>query len=99
MTDTNALEAQRSKTVEEWFGLFGALGFFAAVLLVVYQTFLWLKEGQWTAIAISSVLGKLNIDYYSVVDIRWAGVQKIVVWLLDLPLSLGVVAFGGLYGF
>jgi hypothetical protein len=63
-----------------------------------YQALLWLKEGQWPSISFASVLGKLNIDYYSVVDIRWAGVQKIVVWLLDLPLCLGIVAFGALLG-
>ncbi len=98
MTDADVMEAQRTKTIEEWFGLFGALGFFAAALLLGYQALLWLKEGQWTPIPISSVLGKLNIDYYSLIDIPWAGAQKIVVWLLDLPLSLGIVVFGGLLG-
>lgn len=98
MVDTDDLDAQRTKTIEEWFGLFGSLGFFGAVCLLGYQAFLWLKEGQWTPIPISSVLGKLNIDYYSLVDISWAGAQKIVVWLLELPLSLGIIVFGGLIG-
>jgi hypothetical protein len=98
VVETNALDAERTKTIEGWFGLFGALGFFGAICLLGYQAFLWLKEGQWTPIPISSVLGKLNIDYYSLVDISWAGAQKIVVWLLDLPLSLGIVVFGGLVG-
>lgn len=98
MTDTNAMEAQRTKTVEEWFGLFGALGFLGGIALLGYQAFLWLKEGQWTPMPISVALGKMNIDYYAVVDISWTGAQKIFIWLLDLPLSLGVVVFGGLLG-
>lgn len=98
MVDTNDLDAKRTKTIEEWFGLFGSLGFLGAVCLLGYQAFLWLKEGQWTPIPISSVFGKLNIDYYSFIDISWAGAQKIVVWLLDLPLSLGIIVFGGLIG-
>ena len=76
MTDTHAFEAQRSKTIEEWFGLFGALGVFAAILLLGYQALLWLKEDQWIPISISSILAKLNIDYYSIVDIRWVGVKE-----------------------
>lgn len=98
MAEISALNAERTKTIEEWFGLFGALGFFGSICLLGYQAFLWLREGQWTPIPISSVLGKFNIDYYSLVDISWAGAQKIVVWFLDLPLSLGIVVFGGLFG-
>lgn len=98
MAGTDVMETQRSKTIEEWFGLSAALGFFAAVCILVYQAVLWLKEGEWTPIPISSVLGKLDIDYYAVVNIRWAGAQKIVVWLLDLPLSFGTVVLGSLVG-
>ena len=98
MTDLDAIEAQHSKTIEEWFGLCGALGFMAAFILLGYQAVLWLREGQWTPIPISSVLNKFSIDYNSVVDISWAGIQKILVWILDLPLSLGIIAFGGLSG-
>lgn len=98
MAEIRALNAERTKTIEEWFGLFAALGFFGSICLLGYQVFLWLREGQWTPIPISSVLGKLNIDYYSLVDISWAGAQKILVWLLDLPLSLGIFVFGGLFG-
>jgi len=76
MTDTDVMKTHRSKTIEECFGLFGALGFFAAVLLLGYQAFFWLKEGQWTPIPISSVLGKLSIDYNSVVNISWPERKK-----------------------
>lgn len=98
MRDADALKARRTNTIEGWFGLVGALGFFAAVLLLGYQAFHWLKEGQWTPIPISSVLGKLNIDYYSLINIPWVGAQKIIVWLIDLPLSLGIIIFGSLLG-
>lgn len=98
MVETNTLDAERTRTIDEWFGLSGALGFFGAICILGYQAFLWLKDGQWTPIPISSILGKLNIDYYSLVDISWAGAQTIVVWLLDLPFSVGMVVFGGLIG-
>ena len=98
MPDMDTIEAKRSKTIEEWFGLCSALGFFAAFVLLGCQAFLWLKVGQWAPIPISSVLNKLNINYNLVVDISWAGVQKILIWILDLPLSLGIIAFGGLMG-
>lgn len=92
------MEAARENTVEEWFGLFTGLGFFAATLLLAYQAYLWLKEGQWTPIPISSILEKFNIDYYSIINMSWAGAQKIVVWLLDLPLTLGIVVLSGIVG-
>jgi hypothetical protein len=94
----DAMEAPREQTVEEWFGLFTGLGFFAAIMLLAYQAYLWLKEGQWTPIPISSVLGKFNIDYYSIINISWTGAQKIVVWLFDLPLSFGIVVLSGITG-
>ena len=98
MANEVELEAQRTRIVEEWFWLLGSLGFLAAICLVAYQVYLWLKEGQWTSIPISSLFGPLGIDYYSVIDISWAGAQKILIWLLDLPLGVGLIALGFLAG-
>jgi hypothetical protein len=98
MPDEITMEAQQTKAIEEWFGLLGSLGFVAAICLLGYQTFLWLKEGQWTPMPISSIFGILGFDYYSVIDVSWAGVQKILIWLLDLPLSLGLIVFGCVVG-
>ncbi len=98
MTGNHTTEAQRIKMAEKWFGFFGTTGFFGAIILLAYQAFLWLREGQWTPIPVSSILEIINIDYYSTVDISWTGTQKIVVWLLDLPLSLGIFVFSSFLG-
>ena len=98
MTEADVIESQHSKAIEEWFAIFIILGFFTAICLVGYQGFLWLKHGQWTPIPISSILDKLNVDYFSLVNISWTGAQKIIIWLLDLPLSRGIVVFCGIIG-
>jgi hypothetical protein len=38
-------------------------------------------------------------DFLDLLDnIKWLGIKKILTWCLDLPLSLGLVAAGAVFG-
>jgi hypothetical protein len=63
-----------------------------------YQVYLWLKYAMWAPIPISTALASMGFDYYSALStIRWTGIQKILEWLIDLPLSGSLVMAGLLF--
>ena len=63
-----------------WMGL----GFVALVLCFpAYQAFLWLQSGHWTPLPISY---GFHFVGWHVPTTDWAGAQKIIDWLFDLPL-------------
>jgi hypothetical protein len=56
----------------------------ASALIVVVQAFLWLRTGDWPSLSIRDALEALEIHP---VPISWVGLQRIVDWLWELPLS------------
>ncbi|MGJ4954949.1 hypothetical protein ACQR1H_04860 [Bradyrhizobium sp. HKCCYLRH2015] len=63
-----------------WIGV----GFLLLALCVpAYQALLWLQSGYWTALPISYGVHFLG---WRVPLTSWAGAQKIIDWLFDLPL-------------
>lgn len=59
---------------------------------LAYQAVLWLRDGRWAAIPIST----LDLPYPS---FEWQGIQKVAVWLHDAPLSgwLFALAAGAIF--
>jgi hypothetical protein len=60
-----------------------------------YQVYLWLKYAMWAPMPVATALASMGFDYYSSISaIRWAGIQKILTWLIDLPLSVCLIVLG-----
>lgn len=95
MTD---ISTTKQDDIEGWVGLFGALGFFAGFGVLAYQIYLWLKLGQWTPMPLWTLLEWADYDFSSLNNIDWLGIQKIIAWVLDLPLSLSMVVIGFVLG-
>jgi hypothetical protein len=69
----------------------------AGPFVVIYQGLLWLREGFWTPFGIRHVLSIIHIGS-PIADpsLSWRGVQNIIVWVLDSPLSIGLAIVGWL---
>jgi hypothetical protein len=64
-------------------------------VVVIWQCVRWLRDGVWTEIAVShAVLWYTGATSVNVPITSWLGVQKILAWILDAPLSLSAVAVG-----
>lgn len=52
--------------------------------IIIYEAYVWLKMGVWPDIPLSTTLYYLNLSYPRV---EWLGIQKIIDWLLNGPIS------------
>ena len=66
-------------------GIFLSIAALPGPAVVAYQIARWSKEGVWFSIPASYLLRAMNV---SRPETSWIGVQKILDWLLNLPLSL-----------
>ena len=89
----------RQNEIGGWVGLLGTVGFLFGVGVFIYQMYLWLRLGQWVPMPLSTVLVWFGFDYSSTTHIAWMGVQKLVVWGLDLPLSVMSILTGFAIGY
>jgi hypothetical protein len=55
--------------------------FFVALAFPAYQALLWLKDGVWHPLPISWATRHVP-------QTDWVGLQKIIDWTLDLPVSV-----------
>jgi hypothetical protein len=62
-----------------------------------YQVLLWLQEGVWTSFELRSewawLWGVIGLPGPEP-EFSWLGVQRITLWLLGSPLSLGLIVTG-----
>jgi len=79
------------------------LGFLMAAYLVTMQQILsWLKDGVWHPVPVSHILLWLEtmqdipVSRSDVLHLKvdWVGLQKIINWFLDMPLSVGFLCAG-----
>lgn len=71
------------------------IAFIASLSGIGYEVFVWLKNGEWLHLQFFVVFDWLKVDVFSFMEkIEWQGLKKIMVWYLELPLSLGLVATG-----
>jgi hypothetical protein len=81
--------------------VFGGLGLaMSGLLALIYQCFLWLFSGAWTALKVQLLWRWFVGDDPSFTE--WVVLQKIVIWLLETaPLSLTLFVLGcaiGVFG-
>jgi hypothetical protein len=53
--------------------------------IVVWQLFEWLKTGAWHPVPVTAAFDFFKVGHPVT---NWAGVQKMIEWGLDLPLSV-----------
>lgn len=83
----------KKSEIEGWAGLIGALLVMGAILIPAYQSVLWLKHGAWTPIHLDAVFLWLDVDATAYVNqMSWEGAKSIVLWIMALPLWVGMVA-------
>jgi hypothetical protein len=86
-----------SKSTSDDFGVCYMIGgglILAAPVIVVYQSYLWLRSGVWTEFPALKIWEWCN---WNTPVVGWIGVQRIVDTLIAWPLSLWVVALGFLF--
>ena len=59
-----------------------------------YQTYSWLKHGEWPIFTLWDGLYYLGVTPYP--QVEWQGVQKIIDWIMMCPLGLSLFVIGGL---
>ena len=65
-----------------------------AVLVLCYQTLVWLRSGSWPDVSARVAWTALGGGYPPVMP--WRDVELAVIWLMALPLSLTMIVLGGL---
>lgn len=78
--------------------MFG-VGFLGTLLVVGYQLYQWLKTGNWIELPFYFLLTWLKIDLSVIANMEWQGIKKILMWLLELPLSLMSIGLGGVLAY
>jgi hypothetical protein len=76
-----------------------SIGILCAFLSIGYEVLVWIKTGEWANLRFYMLFSWLNIDPVSLVHgIGWMGIRKILLWCLELPLSVGFVLVGAVFG-
>lgn len=87
------------KVIDILGGIF-CIGFFVSILVSVgYEIFFWLKNGEWPHLRFYALFVWLNLDPLTPVNsIEWQGIKKILLWCLELPLCVGLIGLGAVFG-
>jgi hypothetical protein len=96
--EERALDAMRTKSLEGWLGLCSALSIAAGVVVLVGQSLAWLKSGYWPSLSIASALSWLGFEPNRLASTSWHGLNRVVMWFMDLHVSVGLLALGSLLG-
>lgn len=76
-----------AQVILEW--AYGAAFVFAAIV-VMWQSFHWLKTSFWQPISMLDGFFWVGLDLSTAyLANNWLGLAKIAQWLLEMPLSLG----------
>ena len=97
MSDRSPYFYRLSYSIYIWVGAIAISGppflFFAGGVLVIgFQIFFWLMEGVWTPYELSHALEYFGMGVPNVYP--WKGIQMIVDWIFELPLSFSLFIFG-----
>ena len=74
--------------VDKFSGFFYEIAGLVAIGILGYQGYMWLKHGEWLPLPFYWLFAYNGIDLSSVASLEWGGVKKVLVWILELPLSL-----------
>jgi hypothetical protein len=76
-----------------------SIGWISGIFILIFDIFAWLKQGVWPDTTIFEVTMKFGFDLYSLVyRIDWIGVKKILLWILELDLTLFAPLLGAIVG-
>jgi hypothetical protein len=86
MGESEALEDRGALVVGAVFGM-------VATGIVGWQAIEWLRTAMWVPLPLSSALAPGG---FGPPNLSWAGMQKVALWILDLPVALvpAVLALG-----
>ena len=89
------MKESAKKKLSDWGMAIIGLGLFSTVCILVYQFYHWLKSGEWLSIPLYKALQYLGISFDRLLDLEWQGMQKILFWVLELPIA-GVIGISSL---
>jgi hypothetical protein len=72
----------------------GLIGF-GGVAVFGFQCLWWLRDGYWTQGRLGELWYQLGFPYPA---LSWAGIERIVLWIFDLPLSGGLILIAVIVG-
>lgn len=82
------------KSADQLIGLSFIIGVLSSLVIIIWQSFNWLKSGNWPSLPLQAAFNYFEINTYSIYNPHnWHGLAKIGQWALDLPLSLCVPVF------
>jgi hypothetical protein len=90
MDKVDEIALKSRKHGEEWGGLIGALFVFAAVLVLGYQCFVFLRSGEWPSYTLLTVLAHFGYQW-SYWPQSWFGLHAILGFI---PLGWLIVGAG-----
>ena len=71
-----------------------SIGFFGSIGIGIFQSFMWLRDGEWTKLPLHTGLGYIGLETQSEIAIEsWQGLAKILTWFLNLPSALMLILF------
>ncbi len=71
--------------------LVAAFPLIVAPMIIIQQIYNWLKMGFWREVSIADSLNNSGVQSNFSTD--WVGINKIITWLTELPLSLAAFLF------
>ena len=71
----------------------GIIGWLGGLGVLIFHAGYWLLEGKSISILINDIVPTPQYFVYT-----FKGVQKIIDWIFELPLSLGLIIFGTIIG-
>lgn len=86
------------RNIDEWVGLCGSLGFMSVIMLLISQSLLWVKVGEWTSYPLSYVVEKYNLSFFDYSKLSYIGIQKILTYVFDLPIHIFIFTLGIILG-
>ena len=89
------MKESAKKNLSDWGMAIIGLGLFSTVCIFIYQFYHWLKTGEWLTIPLYKALQYLGISFDRLLDLEWQGMQKILFWVLELPIA-GVIGVSSL---
>ena len=90
--------SKTNNEIKEFLGLMVELpamaGMLTAFFVIGYQVLMWMKNGVWIPVTFGWGIEYLTVNLTEIYDMEWAGIRKIAIWILELPLSLMAFALG-----
>lgn len=79
---------------EAWAGQLGLLIILVALSVFIYQVYLWLRTGTWTPMPFYLLFSWLGVDLSPIGNMEWQGIKKIIIFVLEFPLSVMLILLG-----